>query len=356
MTLPSGEQWSIRHGDQEAVVVQVGGGIRSYTVGGRPVLHGYAEDAKADAGRGQLLMPWPNRVRDGKFSFEGRDEQLALSEPSRFNASHGLVRWSLWSLVEQSENALTVAYSLLPQQGWDWRLDLRVRYELDDDGLTVTPSATNVGTTVAPFGFGAHPYLTAGEETVDELTLSLPGSTVLDVDERLIPTGRSGVPRDLDFREARAIGATQLDHAFTDLEAEPLVSIRPSASAPGLLDQREGALDRREGVLDRREGLLDQREGALDQREGALDRRVWLVSVSRGEVSTTLWGDASAYPFVQVFTGDSLPRDKARRTGVAVEPMTCPANALATGDSLVRIEPGDTWSAPWGVRPSRVPS
>ena len=298
VTLPSGEQWTIRRGDQEAVIVQVGGGLRSYTVDGRPVLYGYAEDAKADAGRGQLLMPWPNRVRDGKFSFDGRDEQLALSEPARSNASHGLVRWALWSLVEQSESALTVAYSLLPQQGWDWSLDLQVSYELGDDGLTVTPSATNVGTTVAPFGFGAHPYLTAGEETVDELTLSLPGATVLDVDDRLIPTGRSTVPTELDFREARPIGATELDHAFTDLVAE----------------------------------------GGR-----------WAVSVSRGEVTATLWGEASAYPFVQVFTGDSLPADKARRSGVAVEPMTCPANAFATGDSLVRIEPGGTWSAPWGV-------
>ncbi|AKU17940.1 aldose 1-epimerase family protein [Luteipulveratus mongoliensis] len=336
MTLPSGEQWTIRHGDHEAVIVQVGGGIRCYTVSGRPVLRGYAEDAKADGGRGQLLMPWPNRVRDGKFTFDGRDEQLALSEPARSNASHGLVRWALWSLAEQSESSLTVSYSLLPQQGWDWPLELRVTYALADDGLTVTPSATNVGTTVAPFGFGAHPYVTTGEEHVDDLTLTLPAATVLDVDDHLIPTGTSPVPEALDFRQPRQVGATQLDHAFTDLAS---VSIRSSASAPDLLDQRGDGLDQRGDGLDQRGDGLDQRD-------------VWRISVSQGGATTTLWADAEAYPFVQVFTGDSLPDASARRTGVAVEPMTCPANALATGESLVRLDPGHTWSASWGVSPA----
>ncbi|MDF8264591.1 aldose 1-epimerase family protein [Luteipulveratus flavus] len=301
MTLPSGEQWTIRHSDHEVVVVQVGGGIRSYTSGGRPVLHGYAEDAKADAGRGQLLMPWPNRVRDGTFTFEGRQEQLALSEPARSNASHGLVRWALWELVDRSADELTVACRLLPQQGWDWPLDLRVTYALEDDGLTVTPSATNIGTSVAPFGFGAHPYLTAGEQQVDELTLQVPAGTVLDVDDRLIPTGTSPVSGVVDFREPRPIEATTLDHAYTDLRVDE-------------------------------------------------DGR-WRVTISRGDTGTTLWADASAYPYAQVFTGDSLPPAKARRTGVAVEPMSCPANALATGEGLLRLDPGETWSASWGVLP-----
>lgn len=299
---PSGEQWSIHHGDQRLTVVQVGGGIREYAVGDRPVVSGYPVSAKADAGRGQLLVPWPNRVRDGKYAFAGRDQQLALTEPARANASHGLVRWALWDLEVHEASVLVVAYSLMPQQGWDYPLQLRVRYELGDDGLTVTPEATNVGDDRAPFGFGVHPYLTVGEARVDEVTLTVPASTVLDVDDRLIPTGSSPVAGDLDLRSPRELGATVLDHAFTDL-------------TPG-------------------------------------DHGRWEVVVARGERRTTVWADVEAYPFVQVFTGDTLPEDKQRTTGVAVEPMTCPANALATGDHLVVLEPDQTWSAPWGIRPS----
>jgi aldose 1-epimerase len=297
---PSGEQWEISHGDQRLTVVGVGGGIRSYDAGGRPVLFGYPPDARADAGRGQLLMPWPNRIADGVYAFDGVAQQLPLTEPARLNASHGLVRWEQWSLVEQTDSTVTVGFRLMPSPGWSAILDLSVRYELSDDGLTVMPSATNVGTVRAPFGFGAHPYLTVGEETVDELTLTLPATDYLTVDDRLLPTGTKSVDgTDYDFRAAGPIGSAVIDTAFT--------------------------------------GLLADEDGR------------WRVTLSSGQRSTTLWAEAEHFGYTQVFTGDSLPAGRARRTGVAVEPMSCPAGAFATGEALVVLEPGDTWTGRWGV-------
>ena len=122
---PSGEQWTIRSGDLEAVVVEVGGGLRTFTDAGRDVLWGYGEQEECHAGRGQLLMPWPNRIADGRYDRDGETRQLALSEPARRNAIHGLVRWATWSLLEHGEDHLTVGYRLHPQQGWSWTLDLR---------------------------------------------------------------------------------------------------------------------------------------------------------------------------------------------------------------------------------------
>lgn len=297
---PSGEQWEIGHGDQRLTVVGVGGGIRSYDAGNRSVVFGYPPDAKADAGRGQLLMPWPNRIADGKYTFDGAAQQLPLTEPARLNASHGLVRWEQWSLVERTDSSVTVGFRLMPSPGWGAILDLRVRYELGDDGLTVTPSATNVGSVRAPFGFGAHPYLTVGEETVDELTLTLPATDYLTVDDRLLPTGTKPVDgTDYDFRTARPIGGAVIDTAFTGLDSDN--------------DDR------------------------------------WRVTLSSGERSTTLWAEAEHFGYTQVFTGDSLPAGRARRTGVAVEPMSCPAGAFASGEALVVLEPGDTWTGQWGV-------
>jgi aldose 1-epimerase len=297
---PSGEQWEITHGDQRLTIVEVGGGLRSYDAGGRPVLHGYPAEVRADAGRGQLLMPWPNRIADGRYTFDGEEKQLPLTEPARLNASHGLVRWEPWSLLEQADSTATVGFRLMPSPGWDGILDLRVRYALDDAGLTVTPSATNVGAARVPFGFGVHPYLTVGEESVDELTLSLPADRYLTVDERLLPTGTQPVDgTNFDFRQASSIGAGVLDTAYTGLAADA-------------------------------------------------DGR-WRISLGRGDRHTTLWADAAAYGYAQVFTGDSLPAGRARHTGVAVEPMTCPAGAFATGEALIVLEPGDTWSAAWGI-------
>jgi aldose 1-epimerase len=299
--LPSGAQWTIRYGDHEVVVVEVGGGLRSWTRGGEPVLSGYAPDEQCTAGRGQLLMPWPNRVADGRYSFGGKDFQLALTEPALHNASHGLVRWALWTLLEHEPHRVTVGYRLRPQQGWAGCLDLEVTYELGEAGLTVTPRAHNVGASAAPFGFGAHPYLTAGEDHVDELELRLPAGRRLLVDERLLPTGLEPVAGGpMDFREPRPVGDTVLDTAFTDLAVEE-------------------------------------------------DGR-WNVVLTRPATgrTVTLWAEAD-YRWVQVFSGDPFEPGLRRRSGLAVEPMTCPPDALATGTDLLVLEPGQQWSASWGI-------
>lgn len=305
-TLPTGEQWTLTRGDQELVVVEVGGGIRSYTRMGQDVVHGFRPEDQIGSGRGQLLMPWPNRVEDGQYSFAGHDLQLALTEPSRHNATHGLVRWAIWALAEASEpggSSLTVVCKLRPQQGWLWSMDLSVTYELGDDGLTITPTATNVGPDAAPFGFGAHPYLTAGEERVDELVVRIPAAARLDVDpERLLP--KEVVPVEgtsYDFRTPTPLAQTVLDTAYTQIQADD--------------------------------------DGRW---------RVTLHSPSTGRTAT-MWADAATYGWLQVFSGDALPKDQIRRTGVAVEPMTCPPGAMSSGQDLITLEPGQTWSAPWGI-------
>ncbi len=297
---PSGAQWTIRSGEQEATVVEVGGGLRTYTVGGREVLAGYDAGARASGGRGQLLMPWPNRIRDGRYSFGGRDLQLALSEPARANAIHGLVRWALWSLAEHTGSSLTVACRLRPQQGWAWSLDVSVTYALSARGLAVTPHVRNIGMTPAPFGFGAHPYLTVGEDRVDDVTLTVPAATRLEVDDRMIPVGTVAVDGTAgDFRHRRQVGRAELDLAYTDLKSD--------------------------------------------------DDGRWRVSVSRADCRTELWAQADAFSYVQVFTGDSLPDHLARASGVAVEPMTCPADAFNSGDGMLVLQPEAEWSAQWGI-------
>jgi aldose 1-epimerase len=306
--LPSGEQWTLRHGEQEAVVVQVGGGIRTYAVGGGDVVAGYPPEERCPAGHGQLLMPWPNRIRDGRYATSGRSHQLAISEPERGNAIHGLTRWAIWSVVQQAQGSITLACPLRPQQGWEWCLDLFVTYALTDEGLSVTPRAVNVGTGAAPFGFGAHPYLRVGEDRVDEVRLGIPAASLLGVDGRLLPSGVAAVDGSgRDFREPRVLGATALDTAFTNLAADA-------------------------------------------------DGR-WRVTLAHGATgrSVIVWADAAAYPWLQVFTGDSLPPQARRCSGIAVEPMTCAPDAFNSGDGLLVLGPGQEFAASWGIAPGIRP-
>lgn len=305
---PSGEQWTIAHGGQSATVVQVGGGLRTYAVGGRSVLAGYGVDEVCDAGRGQLLMPWPNRIRDGRYAVHGTKRQLALTEPPRHNAIHGLVRWALWSLEHRTESELVVGYALHPQQGWGWHLDLTAAYRLDDDGLTVEVTATNSGSGEAPFGFGTHPYVAIGEVPVADVTLQVPGERWVAVEpDRMLPVGTEPVEGTaMDFREARALGGASLDTAFTGLRRDD-------------------------------DGRWRVHVGGLGGGDGS-----WR--------SVTVWG-GEGLDWVQVFTGKATPDGSRAEPGVAVEPMSCPADAFNSGDGVVLLGPGETWSARWGVQP-----
>jgi aldose 1-epimerase len=302
VVLPSGRQFEIALGDQRVVVVEVGGGLRSYAAGGADVLDGYAAAARCTSGRGQVLIPWPNRIEDGRYDFDGTSHSLPLTEVPNRNAIHGLVRWAAWAAAEHEPHRVVMAHVVHPQPGYPFSLSLSIEYSLSDAGLTVRTTATNAGDRDCPYGCGAHPYLTAGTGTVDTLELRIPAATVLRSDERGLPTGSAPVAgTDYDFRTLRAIGGLVLDNAFTDLERDA------------------GRVARVE--------LRDPESGA----------------------GPTLWMD-EAYPYVMVFSGDPLP-DVARRA-LAVEPMSCPPNAFRSGESLVRLAPGESHTATWGITSS----
>src|SRR3954467_6560712 len=152
---PSGEQHEISAGDHRAVVVAVGGGLRSYTGDGRDPAGGYAVDEMADGGRGQTLVPWPNRVKDGVWTWRGEKRQLALTEPAQHNAIHGLVRWLGCSMVYRSGGEVTLSVTSYPLPGYPWPVRVDNTYSLDAvDGLTVTTRITNLGDSEAPVASG----------------------------------------------------------------------------------------------------------------------------------------------------------------------------------------------------------
>ncbi|HEY1634487.1 MAG TPA: aldose 1-epimerase family protein [Acidimicrobiales bacterium] len=300
---PSGRQAELASGAQRAVVTEVGAGLRTYTVDGVDVLDGYAEGEMSSGGRGQLLVPWPNRIRDGRYQFGGTDHQTPLSEPERGNAIHGLVRWANWELDQRGRDRVIASHVLHPQVGYPFTLGLEVAYTLSGTGLRVTITATNLGSEPLPYGLGQHPYFTVRTDLVDRAILRVPATSVLEADERGIPTGRSlavaGTER--DYRQARPIGAAVVDSCYTDLERDV------------------------DGV-----GRV-----VLEHPDGSPRIEVWVDAAIR---------------FVMVFTGDTLEPVRRRR-GLAIEPMTCAPDAFRSGLGLQVLDPGDRSIAAWGVTP-----
>jgi galactose mutarotase-like enzyme len=214
---PSGEQHEIRHGEQVAVVTEVGATLRSYAVGTVDVVDGFGVDEPSSAGRGQVLAPWPNRLDAGRYAFGGVEGRAPIDEPERGNAIHGLVRWLPWSVGSRAADAVSLATVLHPQPGYPWRLELEIAYRLSSEALRVEVRATNASEVAAPFGVGFHPYLTVGTP-IDGARLTIPATRRLLTDGRGLPVGEEDVVgTDFDLRSAGEVGTKQLDTCFTGL-------------------------------------------------------------------------------------------------------------------------------------------
>jgi aldose 1-epimerase len=296
-TWPRSEPAELRlaAGGADLVVDLRGGGLRRLTVGDWELLDTYPSGTVIEGWPGAVLLPWPNRIRDGRWTWQGRELQLEVGSPEAPHAIHGLVAWQPWAVVTDAGDSATVGAVIEPHPGYPFRLAVAVDYRLASDGLTVRVRVRNLGADPAPFGVGMHPYLRVGADQDGDIgaaDLTLPVRTALELDGGL-PTGRRSP---FDGAVGR-IGDRALDDAFTDLVRDEDGWARARLSGPA---------------------------GSL---EVAVD---------------------GAWSWLQVFTGDQLPEGRRRRS-LAIEPMTCPPNAFADGIDLLVLEPGDDWAGTWAL-------
>jgi aldose 1-epimerase len=289
-------------GPATAVITELAAGIRQYTVNGVDLVETFPRESAPPKGSGIVLVPWPNRIRDGAWTHNGATLQLALTEPAKQNASHGLLRYTSYRLSARTPGSVTLAATVFPQPGYPFQLDTTVSYSLTDDGLEVSHAIVNVGDTPAPVAVGAHPFLRLGETSTEVLTLRVAADTHLEVDDRQIPV--SGAPVEgtvFDLREGRRVGELDLDDGYS--------------------------------------GVTFERGRCEHSLTGPHGRQV------------VLWGDEN-FRYVQVFTPRTFPNSGTDgvHQAVAIEPMTAPANAFNSGDGLRWLAPGEEWSPRWGIR------
>lgn len=310
----SGSQFELVAGEYRATIASVGATLRRLTFAGRDLVVPFAEDEVRPFFRGAVLAPWPNRVIDGRYSFDGEARQLSLTEPARGHALHGLAAWLDWQPVDDEATRPADRVSLRTvveaQPGYPHRIALTTTYSLDENGLTTTVEAVNTGDSAAPYGTGPHPYLVAGPGRVDEWFLDLPASDVFTfTGERLIPDALVDVATaddgTFDFRDPRPIGSTFIDHAFTSLTSD-------------------------------------------DDTDDAAATPTFTVRVltADGSGAAITWG--AELPWVQVHTADQ-PVAELDRIGLAVEPMTCPPDAFNSGTDLVVLAPEGSHAASWTI-------
>jgi len=296
----TGQQYEIAAGDYAATITELGAGLRRLRFGSEPLIVEYEADELPPAGAGQLLAPWPNRIDHGRYDFAGASHQLPINETAHGNAIHGLTRWTGWDAASHAPDRVELGCILHGQPGYPFCLALTAAYQVSAAaGLEVTITAVNAGSRPAPYGTGSHHYLSAGPPLIDDCELQLPAARWLPADSRGIPAGPS---RDIgttpfDFRQPRRIAGTGMDDAFT--------------------------------------GLARNSDG-----------RAW-VRLAGPQRTLGFWA-GRGYDWLQVFTGDGLGAQ--RRRALAIEPMTCPANAFVTGTDLITLEPGASSARSWGIQ------
>lgn len=295
--LASGTNYTLTAGASTVVVASLAAALRSYERNGVALTETWGDDDIPAGGGGILLAPWPNRVADGRWTLHGKEQRLDITEPSKGNAIHGLLRNTGYQAIEVGPSHVVLEAEVFPQHGYPFHLLHRARYELTEEQLTVTQELTNLSSDAAPFALGAHPYLKISDVPTEDLTLTLLAATVFESDDQSIPTGTAPVAGQYDLRSGQRVGDIQFDAAFTDLET----------------------------VSGRHEHVLSAADG----------RRV------------TLWAD-TAFAYAHVYVSIVYP---GVSKAVAIEPMTAPANAFNSGEGLRWLDPGTSFSAAWGILP-----
>ncbi len=245
-----------------------------------------------------ILFPYPNRIRDGKFSFQGRQYQL---NPPR----HGFVRDKPWKVTASGASQREGAWlSCLFRAGdypeqilsqFPFPFTLEVTYRLFEDALVMETRAENLGSETMPLGLGTHAYFRRPVEG----TLQVPANQLWELEESL-PTGQRIDAEGLeDLRSPANVAALELDHIYTDLDADEDGTVRCS--------------------------LLDARE----------------------RVETIVEFDVEEFPEVVIYTAPPP------RQAICIEPYTCPTDAFNLASKgidahLIRLPAGQ--SIDWTMR------
>lgn len=311
--LPTGFQYRLKFNQTSATISSVGATIRSFTVNGQSYLDETPSGEMVSRARGQMLLPWANRIADGRYTFRGSLHQLPINELELNNSIHGLVRWQQFYAVSQSEDTLSLRHLLPPSPGWPFLLETTISFQVFDALLLITVTCENRGVQPAPLVFGSHPYLKLPETPIGDCLLFIPARKVWIVDDRKNPSEMISVndtertPSDLDFSTPRTLGSEYLDYAFTDLVHSQLAT-------------------------------------ALMLPEGLKAPNFNHSYITDGSTKVGVFFDHH-FKAVQAYFDPSSHSNAS----IAIEPMTGPPNAFNIEDDDHTIDPSEVKEFKWGI-------
>lgn len=294
---PTSEQFILTDssGHISAQIAQVGASLRRLTIDGMDIVLPHPSHTLTPPVSGSVMVPWPGRVRDGRWSQRGETHQLEITEPASNNAAHGLLRCTAYSPVSVDIDRVTLTAPVFRQLGYPFDLSTSVTYSLTRTGLTVCHTIRNTGGGEAPVALGIDAHLFIRDVRSADLHFRSPGGTRFIADDRLLPITEVPVDLTYDLRLGREIRNLHVDAVYGKLRRDP-------------------------------DGLARHTLNAADGRH------------------VTLWQD-EAFNYAHVAAG----RFPGQQTALAIAPMTAPADAFNSGLGLEWLPPGEQWELWWGV-------
>lgn len=191
----------------------------------RPLLHGEIDTRAGQSATVPLaaanfhMIPYSNRIRDGRFEFQGEIVQL---ENAGAHAIHGALRKLPWTITANEPQRTVYEFDtrITEKVNWPWPLHARIEQRVDGDALSSQISITNLGESNMPAGTGWHPYFVRDIEN-SAPSLTLPVSAVFpDANGDCLPDGPSiDLPVSLDFRKIKELSPDQrIDACLANLE------------------------------------------------------------------------------------------------------------------------------------------
>lgn len=289
---------TITCGGTHATVDSLGATLTELRIDDEPILAGPGRVAPELGHHGAVLTPWPNRLADGRYEFAGSTYRLPINDPAFGHAAHGLAFDQPWAMEHRSTSSVAFGRLVGGIDGYPFHVRVTVTYTVTATGLACDATWVNVGGESAPFGIGFHPYFRPGPSPLAEWTLRFAASSYLESDQSTaLPTRQRHLDGSaFDFRVARTLGPDRFSIAY-----------------------------------------------ALSTGKDAGD-----ITIADPAGLTLTIRTSAEYRWLQVFSGD-LPSTALSRTGVGIEPQTCPPNAFVTGIDLIELAPGESGSAKWSV-------
>lgn len=298
----------LHYKNQVLVIDQLGGGIKQYYLEfegkKKEIIHGYENDTQKVGSMGDVLFPFPGRVENSEYEFNGNKYKLSGLRLKDGHALHGFAKYALWEIISKTDSFVSLSFKMTREEykgkGFPFSLSLNLVYSLSEKGLTCKAEVVNSGKESAPFGLGFHPYYSLGVSKVDYLSLQITAGKLVEFSPSLKPTGKLLDFKDgeLDFSSRKAIGNIIIDNCFSNLSFN--------------------------------------------------DSGINETILSSDDLRIKIWQDQNL-PYLQLYSADTIGEENYR-IGLAIEPQTCTGFALNMPDmGLMILQPKENFNTSWGV-------